>query len=166
VVAVRTYTAKAVRSGDWWAVDVPEVPGVHTQAKRLDQAEGMARDALALFFDVPEDSFDVTVEAELPDEARELVDRTKALRSEADRIAAEAKAATTDAVLVLHSTLQLPYRDTAKILDVSFQRTQQIAKDASAKARQPRRVSAGRKQTAWAGQKKAAAGRTARRTRA
>jgi predicted RNase H-like HicB family nuclease len=141
---MKTYTAKAVRSGDWWAISVPDVPGVHTQAKRLDRAEDMARDALALFLDIPEESIDVVVDAELPDDARQLVERTKALRTEADRVMSEANASTTDSVMALHSTLHLTHRDTAKILGLSFQRTQQIAKEAASHRRRMRRVSKGR----------------------
>lgn len=55
------YNALCTREGNWWAIDVPGVPGVHTQAKRLDQAEAMARDAVALMLEVPPDSFDVEV---------------------------------------------------------------------------------------------------------
>lgn len=35
------YRAHAVRSGNWWAIDVPDVPGAFTQVRRLDQAESM-----------------------------------------------------------------------------------------------------------------------------
>lgn len=55
------YNALCTREGNWWAIDVPGVPGVHTQAKRLDQAEAMARYAVALMLEVPPDSFDVEV---------------------------------------------------------------------------------------------------------
>lgn len=57
-----TYTARAERSGKWWAIEVPEIPGVFTQVKRLDQVEEMARDAIALMLEVPADSFDTEVQ--------------------------------------------------------------------------------------------------------
>ena len=50
-----TYTAVARRAGDWWAISVPELKGVHTQARRLSRVEAMARDAIALMLDVPPD---------------------------------------------------------------------------------------------------------------
>ena len=56
-----TYTVNAERSGAWWAITVAELPGVFSQARRLDQIESMARDAIALWLDSPKDSFDVTV---------------------------------------------------------------------------------------------------------
>ena len=38
-------TAIAERSDGWWAVDVPEIPGLFTQARHLDQIDGMVQDA-------------------------------------------------------------------------------------------------------------------------
>ena len=40
--------AIAVQSGDWWAIEVPEIPGLFTQVRRLDEAPRMVRDAAAL----------------------------------------------------------------------------------------------------------------------
>lgn len=40
-------TAEVVRTGAWWAIEVPEVPGLFTQVKCLDQVEGMVQDAVA-----------------------------------------------------------------------------------------------------------------------
>jgi len=54
-------TALCHRSGDWWAVEVPEVTGLYTQARRLDQVTSMVTDAASLLLDQPEDSFTVTV---------------------------------------------------------------------------------------------------------
>ncbi|GAB2702444.1 putative RNase H-like HicB family nuclease [Microbacterium marinum] len=41
-------TANATRSGDWWAVEVPAIPGLFTQAKRLDQVADEVIDAAAM----------------------------------------------------------------------------------------------------------------------
>ena len=46
------YRVRAVRSGGWWAITVPELPGVFSQARRLDQVETMAREAIALMLDI------------------------------------------------------------------------------------------------------------------
>lgn len=54
-------TAAVTRSGRWWAIDVPEVPGVFTQARRLDQVPAMAADAVALMLDIPVGSVTVDV---------------------------------------------------------------------------------------------------------
>lgn len=62
---MRTYTAVCRRSGDWWAISVDELKGVHSQARRARQVDAMARDAIALFLDVAPDSFNVTVRPEV-----------------------------------------------------------------------------------------------------
>ncbi len=58
----KTYTAEAVRSGRWWAIRVPEVPGVFSQARNLQEVRAMAADAIALVLDVPADGFDVELQ--------------------------------------------------------------------------------------------------------
>ncbi len=60
-----TYRVRAVRSGRWWAIDVPELPGVHSQARRLDQVEDLAREAIALMLDTPQDAFELVIEPDL-----------------------------------------------------------------------------------------------------
>ena len=37
--AAHSYRVEAVRSSDWWSITVPELSGVFSQAKRLDQVE-------------------------------------------------------------------------------------------------------------------------------
>ena len=49
------YQVRAVRSGNWWAITVPELPGVFAQAKRRDQVEAMAREAIAMMLDIDTD---------------------------------------------------------------------------------------------------------------
>lgn len=56
-----TYTAEVRRCGEWWAITVPEVDGVFSQARHLEEVEYMARDAIALMLDVSPDSFEVKV---------------------------------------------------------------------------------------------------------
>ena len=50
-MAVKNYRVTARRSGEWWALDVPELPGVHSQTKRLEQAEAEISEAIALMLD-------------------------------------------------------------------------------------------------------------------
>ena len=59
---MRTYTARCQRVGDWWAISVPELKGVNTQARRLEKADAMVRDAIALFLNISADSFEVKIE--------------------------------------------------------------------------------------------------------
>lgn len=49
-----TVLVEARRSGRWWAISLPDHPGVFSQARRLDQVEDCAREALALALDVPQ----------------------------------------------------------------------------------------------------------------
>ena len=122
-----TYTAVCRRVGDWWAIDVPEAHGVHTQARRLEQVEAMTRDAVALLRSVPEDSFDVTVEPHLDDEA----EQTLAASADATRRAREAAETASrlqrEAATTLLTKYRLTVRDTGMLLHVSPQRVSQLA---------------------------------------
>ena len=42
-------TAVVTSSEDWFAVEVPEIEGLFTQVRRLDEVEGMVRDAAKMF---------------------------------------------------------------------------------------------------------------------
>jgi predicted RNase H-like HicB family nuclease len=57
----KTYAAACQREGNWWVIAVYELDRV-TQARRLDQAEAMARDLIALWLDVDPSSFAVIVD--------------------------------------------------------------------------------------------------------
>lgn len=59
-------TALACRSGDWWALEVPEIDGALTQAKRLDQIPEMVADAVSLLEDVPAEQVVVRVVMDRP----------------------------------------------------------------------------------------------------
>ena len=84
MVAVRrTYTVNAARHGDWWAISVDELPGVFSQARRLDQVGGMARDAIALFLDLPPTRFDLSVRETLAPDIERMVAAAKEARAAA-----------------------------------------------------------------------------------
>ncbi len=75
-------TAKAVRDGGWWVVEVPEVDGAFTQARRLDQIPAMVADAVGLLEDVPAEDVEVDLDVDLGDpavleEVRRLVCRSR-----------------------------------------------------------------------------------------
>ena len=91
-----TYTARCQRSGDWWAISVPELRGVHTQARRLEKAEVMVRDATALFLDVPSVLFDVRIEPVLPRDLQGKVGRARKVRGEAEVLQREAAIASAE----------------------------------------------------------------------
>jgi predicted RNase H-like HicB family nuclease len=120
-----TYTALAERSGSWWAIRVAELPGVFSQARRLEGVEYMARDAISLLLDVPADSFEVTVREVLDPEADVLV--AEAIQARADAIEHQRIAArkSREAVRTL-DRLGLPQRDIGRVLHLSHQRVAQL----------------------------------------
>jgi len=120
-----TYTALAERGDGWWAITVPELRGVFSQARRLGRVESMARDAIALFLDIPVDSFEVTVREVIDPEADVLV--AEAIQARADAIEHQRIAArkSREAVRTL-DRLGLPQRDIGRVLHLSHQRVAQL----------------------------------------
>lgn len=120
------YRVEAVRTGGWWALSSPDVPGAHSQAKRLDQAEAMARESIALVLDLDEARVDVEVapvlEAELAHRVQQMgVDRANA------EAAVEHAATTTRSTVMALLDAGLPMRDVGRIVGVSHQRVHQLA---------------------------------------
>jgi predicted RNase H-like HicB family nuclease len=120
-----TYTVKASRSGGWWALSVPEVPGVHTQARKMSGAADMAREAIALVMDVDPLSFDIQLEFELDERIRNLVDESRALTREAEATRDEAAARSRAAVRAMLDD-GLTQREAAVVMGVSPQRLSQL----------------------------------------
>ncbi len=126
MTANQSYRVEAVRSGNWWAITVPELDGVFSQARRLDQVEARARDAIALMLDVEEgDVGELDVCVVPPDSVaaslREMQD------SEATATAASERAAS----LRRQVAQQLrddgfPLRDIGRLTGISHQRVSQI----------------------------------------
>lgn len=61
-----SYNVVAERAGSTWFISVPSVPGALASTRRHDQIEGIARVVIAQALDVPQDSFDVNVNAQTP----------------------------------------------------------------------------------------------------
>lgn len=124
-------TAIARRAGDWWAVEVPEVPGVFTQVKHLSKVEGMAADAVRTMLEDPtlevEVSVDSTVDSGL-DELRAAALAAVGVQREA---ASWSRVAMARAVRALRDA-DLPTRDVAVLLGISHQRVSQIEQESSA----------------------------------
>ena len=131
----KTYTARCQRSGDWWAISVPELKGVHTQARRLEKAEAMARDAIALFLDVAADSFDLRIEPVLPRDLQKKVGRARKVRYEAEVLQREASSASAEVAAELVRTAHMTVRDAGRVLGLSHQRITQLLKPALATGR-------------------------------
>lgn len=132
-------TARARRSGDWWAVDVPEVPGVFTQARRLQHIPDLVRDAVSLLEGVDAETIEVDVEPLLDEgtvadlaEARSKREQAAALEREASESIASLARRLTQSGLTL--------RDTGAVLGVSHQRVAQLlGRSAATSALQSRR---------------------------
>lgn len=119
------YKVTAQRDGRWWFVRVPEVPGAVTQARRLDQVEAMAREVVSLLLEVPPDSFDLDVQAAIPDEVRAELAHARDLQRQAERTQAEAATLVRDAARKLREQ-GLSVADIGAVLGVSFQRASQL----------------------------------------
>ena len=125
------YTVTAVRRGKWWALDVPALHGVQSQARRLDQADAKIRDAVAMTLDVPEDSFDLAIEPRLESMGDLGVTIAGALRA---RQAAE-DAQRASSIAMRQAVLEIrdagySARDAGILLGVSDQRISQIERSA------------------------------------
>lgn len=127
----KTYTATAARDDGWWFLIVPEVKGAYTQARRLDQAEAMVRDVLAMVLAVDEDSFDVEIRPTIVGPSAEVVDHAVGARGSAEAAQHEAREATTEAAEHLHSE-GMSVRDIGWILGLSHQRIAKILSGARA----------------------------------
>lgn len=121
------YKVAAERDGKFWFLRVPELPGVFTQVRRLEQAPDMVRDAIALMLDIPADTFDVDVEPALEPELAALVARTQQMRSAAAHMVQGSNTRLASTVHALIDEQQLTVRDAAVLLDLSFQRVAQLA---------------------------------------
>jgi predicted RNase H-like HicB family nuclease len=131
-----TYVVEAVRSGRWWAIRVPELPGVFSQARTLPEARAMVADAIALVLDVPSDSFDVDLHAFISasedgrgrESVAAMVEAVAARKEAAERAASEAATAMRRAATRLADT-GMTLRDAGELLGVSYQRIQQLVGD-------------------------------------
>lgn len=125
-----TYKVIATRSGRWWAIESPDVPGALSQSRRLDQAESMISEAISLMLDVPADSFDLKLTYAGINDVVDLAEKVHQAR-----LAVEAAQADTDAaihdLMAAATDADLSVRDIGKILKVSHQRAHQMLVKAS-----------------------------------
>ena len=120
------YTVEAVRSGDWWAITVPDLRGVFSQARRLNQVEPTAREAIAMMLDIDESQVGpIDVQVQPPDEVVGLLDELHHSVSVAEEASAAAARARCEAAKLLRDA-GFPMRDIGQLLGVSHQRVSQI----------------------------------------
>ena len=133
VEVMRDYRVEAERgrSGRWWVLTVPAVPGAHSQSRHLSEAADVASELIALMTDQAPGSFTVRVDVQLPDDVRRDLDRSAELREEAARSQAQAARLARHAARRLHDQ-GLPLRDVGQAMGVSFQRAKQLVDEAGA----------------------------------
>ncbi len=121
-----TYRVNVTREGKWWMVAIPELDEL-TQARRIGEAETMARDLISLRTSSAPDAFDVDVHIGIEDisDASDRADKIRAARSAAARLEAHALAESKALAREL-ADRQVPVRDIGEILGVTFQRASQL----------------------------------------
>ena len=122
------YAATVVREGKWWMIEIPELDGL-TQARKLNEAELMAREWVAATLDVPVEEIAVNITVDRVG-AIDISERLGILRSERER------AETLEREALIHATElakalaaeQLTVREVGTIMGISFQRAHQLMK--------------------------------------
>lgn len=121
-----TYRVTARRAGDWWALEVPELPGVFSQTKRLDKADEQISEAIAVMLDVEPSEFSVRIEPVLPAAAQKALQQAIKARKDAEKASEAEREALRHAAAVLAKDLS--QRDTGRVMGLSFQRVSQLLK--------------------------------------
>lgn len=119
------YTAVFEPDDGRWLVTVPEVPGAHSHGRTVARGRANVREAIALVLEVDEDSFDLREQFKLPARVRQVVDRARRARAQAQHAETKALEATKEAIGALDD---LSVRDVAELVGVSFQRIHQLRK--------------------------------------
>ena len=122
----RRYEIVAERDGHRWFLQVPELPGVFSQVRRLDQAADMARDAIASFLDIASDGFDVQVVPVLDDRLEEDLGRLAALRVRLEQVDRDYAELTRGLASRLIESEHLTVREAGQVLGLSHQRVAQL----------------------------------------
>jgi hypothetical protein len=123
------FKATAHRSDGWWALEVTgdDLPHLaYTQARRLEQAEEVVRDLLALHFGTSHDAVGQieivhVLDAALADEVRQ----TRHAREQAERLRADASAQTRRTARHLKEQ-GMAQRDISALLGISHQAVSQL----------------------------------------
>jgi hypothetical protein len=125
---VNEYKIEVIRDGRWWMIRIPDVDGL-TQARRLSEVDYMARDYLALVTHTPIDKIAVNpVSIEVP-RLGDVAGRAHRIVDEREAAAGASAAAQADATQYARELIdaEVPVRDVAELLGLSFQRVSQLA---------------------------------------
>lgn len=126
---MKTYTVRAQRSGKWWALEVLEVPGAFSQVRRLDQAEAMARDAIATMLNVDAASFAVEVVPDCPPDVVALLESVRRVKEALEQAQRDASEIVHQAAVTLTRDDGLSMRDAGRLIGISHQRVAQILEE-------------------------------------
>lgn len=116
------YTAVCTAEDGDWVVSFPDLAQVNTWAPNLRKAAKYAREAVAVWFDVPIEQVTINL---VIDSAADEIAAARQKREAAELANAEAAAATQAVVLRL-AGLGLPDRDVATVIGLSHQRVHQL----------------------------------------
>lgn len=124
---MKRYRATVYREDRWWMVAIPELDGL-TQARRLSEAELMAREYIAVTLDVPLEDVAVDVHVEKVGPVTNIEDRIAAIEAERAKAAELERQATAEAAQLAKdlAAAKVPLRDVGSILGVSHQRAHQL----------------------------------------
>jgi predicted RNase H-like HicB family nuclease len=110
----------------WWVASVPSVQGCQTQGRSIDEAKARIREALSLFLD-DADKVQLKDKVQLPAGARQLIRIRDRKQRELETHSRQAQQATKTAIDKLQKSFHLGVRDIGRLLNLSYQRVQQIA---------------------------------------
>jgi len=122
-----SYRVDVIRSGQWWAIEVPELPGVFSQVRRIDQVDEAVKEAIAMMTDADEADVSIDVEVESGTDIEALLATLKQSSSAAEA-AREQETADRRHVIEQLRSKGLPNRDVATLIGLSHQRVAQILK--------------------------------------
>jgi len=124
----KRYKVTFLRDEDgWWVASATDIKGCHTQGKTISQARERIREAMSLF-DVPDDvELDEVIHVGTK-QLDALVEKLRATRAEAERVASES-AEQTRVVATRLAEAGLSRRDVGELVGVSFQRVQQLVSE-------------------------------------
>ncbi len=121
------YHVDAYQDGNWWSLQVREMPNAISQVTSLDQADEWIREAINIFSDEPEDSFDVEIIPVVGEELEAALAEAREFAAELDQFQRRMVRMYRSVMLDL-SKLRTKGKDFAAILKVSPQRVSQLLK--------------------------------------
>lgn len=123
------YQATASREGKWWMIRIPAIDGL-TQAKKLEDAELMAREYIAASEDIELDDVEVALTVDTVGGVTGISDRVERLNTYRNQLTHLESAVVTESVSLakdLHAC-GLPMREIGQVLHLSHQRVEQLIK--------------------------------------